>query len=672
MSEQLVSFRSPVLGLILGGVLGTLLVSQLFSPAVLTHFIVASIVVLILALLTLFHPAIPNGVGVLLLGIGLFGVLGSVTRYNQSVRRGWINNQRLHFTGTFRSPHEFNTDTINGEPESLRLYVLDVPSFLRGRFTHGPSQRIEFTGRAEWYDLSRDFRFFLTNRGYHGAVRTLKFHRVGEEDGSSRGLTHWKNQILGWLSDQETAVPYTASLLQALIVGERNFPTHLELLFRRFGMVHLFVISGFHVGFLFWFLHGFTRGIPSLPRQLLILLILVTYLSFLGWPLSATRAGIMIGVGALAVQLNRRTGLLDVLFLTVLLLMLWDPFVVLNAGFQLTVGAVFGIQLLNRPGLSRDGFSGREFLRMNLGAFLGTLPVILYHFQYVAPLALPGSLLAGLLFPVLLTILGVQTVLLLAEWSLPVAWIEWGLGQTVAGALKMLQYSGWIWQMSEVPVVFAVLLSVLLFVVVASFLPRTIRLAAAGLALVLVLWFSHRSNDPFLEVRRVREANVLLLRTDGRRNLLVVPPGERLNGFQVDAINQVLRDRGVHHLDYFVSPYNRRLFFQFDPGFTVERFVTYWGTVGRLSWEGGYFDVDELQLQSRFVNVDFEGPVANVSLSSHPSVIGTTSDGRCLLGDSSRLDLQTFEKIRGTECLLTFLRDGPVRYLSKKGTPETG
>lgn len=662
LSKYIRPFGAPVPGLIFGGIVGVLLVDQIFSVVIFSSVLIGASLLLVLGVLLLLYSGIPDLVGVFVLGVGLFLVLGSFVQYNQSLRRTWINNQRSHLQGTFRPPHSFQVRSINGEDRTLRLYLLNPPSFLQGKYTRNEVQFLEFSGRTEWFDLDREFRSFLDHRGYHAAVRNLELHRAEDGARSFGRIPRWKNRILQWFSKQETVVPYSASLLQALTTGDRNFPTHLELLLKRLGMVHLFVISGFHVGLLFWFLCKITPGIPSSWRQFVIGAVLILYLSFLGWPLSATRAGIMIGLGALAVQFNRRTGLLDVLFFTVLLFMLWNPYVVFDAGFQLTVGAVLGIQLISQPMQSKEVFSGGGYFWMNVGAFVGTLPVILYHFQYVAPLALPGSILAGALFPFFLGTLVLQSVFLLYEWSVPAQWIEWSIGGIVEMGIRIIRDTGWVLEMPDVPVWVTIVLSIMLYLAVASFLSRTIRLGAIALAFVLLFWFGYQAGSPFLEIQQVREANFVLLRTGERLDILILPPRERLNEFQVDGIGRILRQRGMHHLSYFVGPYNRRLFSQFDPGFTVGKYVPYWESNQRIEWEGGYFDVDELQLQSRFVNVSFAGHETSRSFSRRPALIATSTDGRCLIGNSSQLTKETFTTLREDGCRLTFLREESVLY----------
>ncbi len=664
--ERLRPFRSPVLGLIAGGIFSTLTVDQVYSPGVFSFLLIGSSFLMLLGILVLLYDKIPDIVGVFIVGVSLFFVLSSFVQYNQSLRRTWINNQRLHLEGTFRPPHSFPVHKVNGKDQFLRLYFLNPPSFLKGQYTRKESQSLELTGRAVWFDLNPEFRFFLENRGYHAAVRNLQLHRADDEIRSFGWLIQWKNQLLRWIRKQESSVPYSATFLQALATGDRNFPTHLELLLRRLGMVHLFVISGFHVGLLFWFLHKVTPQAPTVMKQILIGMVLILYLGFLGWPLSATRAGVMIGLGAVAVQFNRRVSILDVLFVTVLLFMLWNPYVVFDAGFQLTIGAVLGIQLLSRPLEREEILSAGGFLRMNIGAFVGTLPVILHHFHYVAPLALPGSLLAGALFPYLLGILALQALFLLYNWSVPAQWIEWGIGQTVETGLAMVREIGWILELPEVPVLFTLVLSLTLFIAISSFLPRTIRVGAAGFAVFSLLLLGYQPGDAFLEIRQVRDANFLLMRTPDQHDVLVLPPGERLSEYQVDGLDQLLRKRGMHHLSYFVGPYNRRLFSQFDPGFTVGRYAPYWKRNRQVEWEGGYFDVGELQLQSRFVNVNFDGRETSFSFSDLPALIATTSDGRCLVGNSSQLDRETFEKLRGSSCQLKFLREGPVQYSTEE------
>lgn len=655
-------FRSPVLWLVTGGVAGSALVQSYFAPAYVHLQLAVALAVLGFGLLVLLGRTVPVELGVFLIGAGLFLVLAGLQAYRADLKHQRINNRRLHLVGTLDPPHDFDVHRVNGEEVALRFFLLDTPTDLQGRFVTTKTRRLELTGRVEWYELSNSFRGFLENRRYHGALRNLTLHGVSPTEGGGF-LVSARNRVTEWLRQREVRAPYSTSMAQALLTGDRQFPTHLEMLFRRLGMVHLFVISGFHVGLLFLLLGKLTEWASPSVQAGTVGFVLIAYLWFLGWPVSATRAGLMIGFGLIATHLNRRATLYDVLLATVLVLMLFDPFVVFDVGFQLSVAAVAGIQLVYPTLRSFEGGFGRSYFWVSVGAYAGTLPVILHHFQYVAPLALPGSVLAGVLFPALLGFLVLQGVFLAVEWTFLVGWIEWGLARGVGILLRGIESSGWVWGVPEPSLWVLVVLVLSLAVVLSSSFSLPARFLG-GFGVVLILGVLTGGPRPsFVELRNVRDVSVVSFRAGNGLTGLVLPPGERTTDYQVGALARLLKNRGIHHVDYFVSDYSRRLFAQFDPDFTVGTFVDYRGSRGKLRWPGGHFDVRNLQLKSGDTTISFDSSRFFETLEeASETVVATTSDGRCVLVGTDRLDHRGFERLRSLKCRLTFLREGPLVY----------
>ena len=121
--------------------------------------------------------------------------------------------------------------------------------------------------------------------------------------------------------------------------------------FSRAGISHMLAISGLHVTLLFGML-GFFLKCLRLPRRLRGILlggIALLYLILLGFPPSATRAVIMMGMVYLSALLSSRSDPLTSLGLAGALILAVDPYTVADAGFWMSFLATLGIVTLMPP-----------------------------------------------------------------------------------------------------------------------------------------------------------------------------------------------------------------------------------------------------------------------------------------------------------------------------------
>jgi competence protein ComEC len=130
-------------------------------------------------------------------------------------------------------------------------------------------------------------------------------------------------------------------VLRALSIGDRSgISTQQWQLFQRYGLNHLVVISGLHVGMVaaIGFLVGglFSRRWAHITAAALALL----YASLAGFALPTVRALVMLASVQCFALLHRRLQATRCLSLALLVIALMDPLATHNAGFWLSFGAV--------------------------------------------------------------------------------------------------------------------------------------------------------------------------------------------------------------------------------------------------------------------------------------------------------------------------------------------
>lgn len=186
----------------------------------------------------------------------------------------------------------------------------------------------------------------------------------------------------------------TAALFLALVFGaDENVNPEVKQSYLETGLLHLFAASGFNVALaslsLFYFLKWLK--VPKYLALSLSLFSLGGYYLLIGPSVSVIRASVMTMLMLIAVFIGRPRQLLNLLFLSALLILIAAPFALFEISFQLSYAAVLGLaywqkkleNLFSVPNITVQS------LTATVAAQLGVLPVLLYHFgqlSLVAPL----------------------------------------------------------------------------------------------------------------------------------------------------------------------------------------------------------------------------------------------------------------------------------------------
>ena len=143
--------------------------------------------------------------------------------------------------------------------------------------------------------------------------------------------------------------PERFAIISALSVGVRDFmDEEMKLSYSDAGAMHVLAVSGLHVGLVWYVLNilfgrlryfRFTRGL----YWILMTSLLWMYVMITGMSPSVTRAGIMLTLVITSGMAGRNSGSSNPVFLSAFILLMINPFLLFDVGFQFSYLAVFGI-----------------------------------------------------------------------------------------------------------------------------------------------------------------------------------------------------------------------------------------------------------------------------------------------------------------------------------------
>ena len=392
------------------------------------------------------------------------------------------------------------------------------------------------------------------------------------EDTSIMYIPAMVRQRVGQLMDQlipEDVAPF----LKALLLGDTSGMDYaVQTRLSVSGIRHVAAVSGLHVSILLslvYLVFGRNRYVTLIIGAPLLLF----FAAIARFSPSVIRACVMQALMLLSLALNREYDPPTALSFAVLGMLVANPVVITNAGFQLSVSSVAGIFLFTTPinnwlmnGKRLGRFSKRKLLHrcmtafsmsvsVSVGAMLLTVPLTAWYFGMVNLLSVVSNLLClwmvTFVFCGAIFVCAVGAVWLPAGtilgWLLawPVRYILW-IAKTIASIPLAAVYT------QSVYVTIWLILCYALLVVFLCFPDRKpvmlLTCAALGLCLALLASWGEPMLDSYrMTVLDVGQGQCILLQSGGK-NYLVDCGGDR----EEDAADKAaitLLSQGVSRLD---------------------------------------------------------------------------------------------------------------------------
>lgn len=230
-----------------------------------------------------------------------------------------------------------------------------------------------------------------------GAVGTLKARTLAIEPASSDLGRRLEDLRRGAAEGLAAVLPEPeAGLAAGILIGLRDrVDRDLAASFTTAGVSHVVAISGWNIAIVAAAVAAVAGRLGRRRRSLVMIVAIVAYVAFAGASASVVRAAAMAGVVLLARESGRAGHATAALGWAATLLLLADPDLIGDAGFQLSSLATAGLiawatplsAWLDRIGRGRLPRWLTESLGVSLAAQAATLPIVLVSFGRLAIIA---------------------------------------------------------------------------------------------------------------------------------------------------------------------------------------------------------------------------------------------------------------------------------------------
>ena len=257
-------------------------------------------------------------------------------------------------------------------------------------------------------DHGFDERTWLRRKGIHVVLHGDRWREAGHRRGLGAIADRLRRNVERTLS--RGAKGEREAVLAGVVLGDdQAVGESLRDRFRASGLYHLLAVSGQNVAFVAVgvLVLAAALGVPRFVAEVWVLAGIAAYVLAVGAQPSVVRAGVVGALGSVAWLAARQRDRWHFLLLAAFALLAWNPYTLLDAGFQLSFVAVGSIFVLVRPLLRvLEGYPLAKWLReaiaVSTACGVATAPVLWLQFHAVPLLAVPANAIAAPAMPPLL------------------------------------------------------------------------------------------------------------------------------------------------------------------------------------------------------------------------------------------------------------------------------
>jgi len=462
-----------------------------------------------------------------------------------------LHGDSLSLTVRVESLTPLSSDSAPVSPDEVRgRILLQVPA--GSAYTYGDLLLVRGNLETPSEGSAFSYRAYLFHQGIYSSAQFAQVRVLAHEQGSPlRAAIYRLREHSLQVLRQIFPEPESALLRGILLGDESGLSPELEGAYALTGTAHIIAISGFNMVILASLVTALcTRSLGSWRGGMLAILVLGFYTVLVGASASVVRAAIMGSFSIIGASIRRRGNALNSLGVSVLLMILFNPHLPWDVGFQLSAAATLGLALFAGPMQARlqrllesrlneetaKRLTGplTEYLLVTLAAQVLALPLIAFHFRQVSPLFLIAN---PLILPAqpLVMVLGLVAMvagLLAPALGSVLAWLAWPFAaytNRMVTWLAGLAPAGW--QLPRFSFFWVLAFYALVLALTLPGKPKigklTLRPAAPILVLACacILVWSAAANAPdgklHVCVLSGSEKPVVLMRTSGGRFLLL-------------------------------------------------------------------------------------------------------------------------------------------------------
>lgn len=336
------------------------------------------------------------------------------------------NQENINFTGIIISNKEemqyydkYKIETIFNN-KKINLYITTSKNI---QLEYG--DKIIFFGTYIKPEIQRNYKGFdyskyLKQLKIYGTIRCENVKVINKNQANKIFQISNKISIKIVSNIKNIMEDRVSSILLGLILGYKlDIDEQVQENFRNASMSHILAVSGMHVTYVILGMRLILKKmIGKRSTEIFSICILILYMFITNFTPSITRAGIMGIIMIFSKIIYRKNDIYTSISISLLLILIYNPFLIQNLGLQLSYGGVIGIILFNksifkflqnikiknkvyeykiRPKIQNKLDKVKEIISVSCSVQVFILPIILYNLNTFNPYFLISNLILSFL-----------------------------------------------------------------------------------------------------------------------------------------------------------------------------------------------------------------------------------------------------------------------------------
>lgn len=260
-----------------------------------------------------------------------------------------------------------------------------------------------------------DYSEYIKQLKIYGTIKCDKVQVVGKKQANRifQSSNQISNRIIA--NTKQILDEETSAILLGLILGEKSdINEETQENYRNASMSHILAVSGMHVAYVILGMNLiFKKLIGKRNTDILNIMILIFYMFLTNFSPSITRAGIMGIMMLFSKLIFRKNDIYTSISLSLLIILIYNPFLIRDLGLQLSYGGVIGIVVFNKgilkflknikirnkiyrykikPKIQKELDKIKENISVSFSVQIVILPIMLYNLNTLNPYFFISSL----------------------------------------------------------------------------------------------------------------------------------------------------------------------------------------------------------------------------------------------------------------------------------------
>jgi len=235
-----------------------------------------------------------------------------------------------------------------------------------------------------------NYKDSLKKENIYGKIQLKKIEKIGESNNPYKIFVQLNKKIKTKIDAHFSKE--NGGILKALIIGDKSdLDSNIKNNFQNNGLSHILAISGMHISLIILISKKIIQKISNDDRKSKIILIsiLIFYGLIIGFIPSAIRAIIMAILAISSKLFYRRNNSLTDISIASLIILIYNPYYLIDVGFLLSFGATIGIIYIF-PKINKINFKNKviryifETFAVSLAVNIAIFPIIIYFFKRIS------------------------------------------------------------------------------------------------------------------------------------------------------------------------------------------------------------------------------------------------------------------------------------------------